>query len=292
MTFSVDDFARALESHDYRFEVGQTVTGKPFSHTNEGVYIDIGGKAAALLPLKEVNYTDTQPIETVVPLEIEREFLIIRGQDAEGQVVLSIRRLEEKALWQHLEEAVEDGTTLQVNVTGTNRGGITVNYEGLRGFIPRSHLIDRETPDSLVGQRLGVVALEVSRDRKKLVFSQRLASQTSRMQELQVGDLVTGTIRDFKPFGVFVDLDGVTGLLHIQQISQNYVKSLDPLLKLGDTIQSIILDLDPQRGRISLCTKVLENYPGEILENFAGVMQEAQVRAKKHQDKLQQGLET
>ena len=285
MTFSVDDFARALESHDFNFEVGQTVTGKPFSETNEGIYVDIGGKAAAFLPLKEITVPGDRSPTDVIPLEQEREFLIVKGQNADGQVVLSVRQLEIKALWEEL-QSFEESETIAVRVTGTNKGGVTTDYRGLRGFIPRSHLLERDNLDSLVGQTLDVSLLEVDRDRRKLVQSHRLAAQSSRIQAFQINDLVTGTVRDIKPFGVFIDLEGITGLLHIQQVSNKYVSALDEIFQRGDIVKSVVVDMDPQRGRISLSTKVLENRPGEMLDSSAAVMEDAEARAKKYLDKL------
>ncbi len=285
MTFSVDDFARALESQDFNFEIGHKVTGNPFSLTKEGIYVDIGGKAAAFLPLKEISLSADQDPTDQIPLERSREFLIIKGQDADGQVVLSVRQLEIKALWQQL-QGLEAHETIQVRVTGTNKGGVTADYKGIRGFIPRSHLIDRENLDALVGQKLDVSFLEVDPDRKKLVLSQRLATQSSRVQAFEVNDLVTGIVRDLKPFGVFIDLDGITGLLHIQQVSNKYISSLDQVFKRGDTVKSVVIDIDPQRGRISLSTKVLENRPGEMLDSLASVMEDAEARAHKYLDKV------
>lgn len=282
MTFSVDDFARALEGHDFNFEVGNKVKGKPFSVTNEGIFVDIGGKAAAFLPLREILLPpDTDPV-TAVPLDEEREFLIIRGQDADGQVILSIKRLEIKRLWERLVDEFEDKRSYNVRVTGTNKGGVTVDLHGLRGFIPRSHLIDRENLDALVGQSISASLIEVDPDRNKLVLSHRLASQATRIQEFQLNDLVSGTVRDLKPFGVFVDLDGITGLLHIQQVSNKYVSSLDSIFRRGDAIKSVVVDLDPGRGRISLSTKVLEQRPGEMLHAAADVYADAENRLRNY----------
>ncbi|MCM1984203.1 S1 RNA-binding domain-containing protein [Lyngbya confervoides] len=286
MTFSVDDFARAIEGQDFNFEVGTKVSGKPFSLDNEGFYVDIGGKAAAFLPLRELYIPDGVSPETVLPLEQEREFLIIKEPNMDGQVVLSVKRLEIQALWERLGLGLEDKESVQVKVTGTNKGGVTVDYQGLRGFIPRSHLVDRGDLDALVGQSLSVLPIEVDPDRQKLVFSHRQATQSNRIQEFQIHELVSGTVRDLKPFGVFVDLDGITGLLHIQQVSNKYVSSLESVFQRGDTIKTVIVDLDPQRGRISLSTKILEKRPGEILDSTAAVFEDAEARLENYLEKL------
>ncbi len=283
MTFSHDDLLRALEQQDIGYQVGQTVQGKIASHSNDGVYIDIGGKAAAFLPLQEASLNPDQPIAEALPLNTEREFLIIRDQDADGQMTLSIRRLELKALWETLQTLVDSPQTLSVRVTGVNKGGVTADYQGLRGFIPRSHVVERNQLEQLVGQAVTVVVLEADEGRKKLVLSQRQAHQAECMNALEIGQLITGTVDDLRPFGAFVNVNGVRALLHINEISQAYLASLHALLPVGTPIKAIVTNLDPQRGRISLCTSVLENRPGEILEAWDVVMAEAEERAQRYQ---------
>lgn len=281
MSFSADDFARALEQHDYAFQRGQVVQGKVASYDSDGVYVDIGGKAAAFLPLDEASLQRVTNVEQLFPLGEEREFLIIREQDADGQVTLSVRQLELKQAWQRMAELQEDNKTIQARVSGINKGGITVDVQGLRGFIPRSHLVDRDNPDALVGKALTVSLIEVDPSRRRLVLSQRLATQAASLNQLEIGQLVEGKIVGIKPFGVFVDFDGTTGLLHINQISKNYVSSLDSLFQTGQPIKAMIIDIDNSRRRVSLSTKVLENFPGEMIEKTAEVMADAEARAEK-----------
>lgn len=281
MSFSSEDFAKALEQHDYQFQVGQVVRGRTFSHDANGAYVDIGGKSTAFLPEAEASLKRGVNLAEAAPLEEEREFLVIRDQDADGQVLLSIRRLEAKQLWEDLAEMQENAQTLQAKVTGVNKGGVTADVYGLRGFIPRSHLVERNDLDSLIGQTLTVSLLEVAPDRNKLVLSHRLARQAASLGRLEIGQLIEGKISGIKPFGVFVDFEGTTGLLHINQVSKEYVASLSSVFEAGQPIKAVIVDLDDVKKRISLSTKVLENYPGEILENQATVMAEAADRAEK-----------
>lgn len=288
MSFSADDFAKALSQHDYSFEVGQTVQGKTVNYDSDGAYIDIGGKATAFLPSQEASLRKQFSLEELVPVEEEREFLIIKGQDANGQVTLSIRRLELKHLWTKLLELQSQDQSVQVTITGVNKGGVTADVEGLRGFIPRSHLLDRDNLEGQIGSQLTVTFLEVDPDRKKLVLSNRMAEQSSRIGELEIGQLVSGTVSDLKPFGAFIKLDGLTGLLHIKEVSQNFVPNLGSVLKIGEPIKAIVLDLDPGRGRVSLSTKVLENRPGEIVDSLEQVMAEAEIRANRYLEKMRQ----
>lgn len=287
-SFSRDDFAKALEQHDYHFEKGQIVRGKVFEYTSDGAYVDIGGKSSAFLPAREASLRSETPLSELVPLQEERDFLIIKEQDADGQVTLSLRKLEVKKAWNQLSEMQESGQTVQVRVTGMNKGGVTVDVQGLRGFIPRSHLLDKDNLQELIGQRLVASFLELNSEVEKIVLSQRLASQSARFSEMEVGQLVEGKVTNIKPFGLFVDLGGSTGLLHIKQISQNYIESLPNLFQIGQSIKALVVNLDEGKSRISLSTRVLENYAGEMLENMAEVMASADARAERARKNLSQ----
>ncbi|MBD1883840.1 S1 RNA-binding domain-containing protein [Microcoleus vaginatus] len=280
-SFSMDDFAKALEQHNYEFQKGQVVRGKVFEYDSNGAYVDIGGKSSAFLPIEEAALRTVTDLSEVVPLDEERDFLIIREQDADGQVTLSLRQLQIQQAWEDLIDLQETGKVLQVRVSGANKGGVTVDVQGMRGFIPRSHLVDRDNLESLIGQSLSVNFLEVDREREKLVLSQRMATQSNAFKDLQIGQLVEGKVSSIKPFGVFVDLEGVSGLLHIKQVSQKYIDNLGKVFAPGQPLKAIVLDLDESRGRISLSTRVLENYPGEMVDKMADVMDTAEERSER-----------
>ncbi|MEL7523479.1 MAG: S1 RNA-binding domain-containing protein, partial [Cyanobacteria bacterium J06553_1] len=127
MTFSAEDFAKALEQQDYQFAPGSVVTGKVETHESDGAYVDIGGKSAAFLPSKELSIESDVPLEEALPLGTERKFLIVRDQDANGQMVISIRAMEIKALWEKLQERQDNGDVLEVTVSGSNKGGVTAD---------------------------------------------------------------------------------------------------------------------------------------------------------------------
>lgn len=289
MSFSSEDFAKALEQHDFSFRRGDVVRGTIHSQDNDGIYVDIGGKAAAFLPADEVSLKRISNLADAFPVGEEREFLIIREQNAEGQVTLSVRQLEIRQLWERFAEMQESGESLDVRISGVNKGGVTVDAQGLRGFIPRSHLTERDNPEMLIGKIVTVSLLEVDPDRRRLVLSQRQAHQAASLSQLEVGQLVEGKISGIKPFGVFVDFDGVTGLLHINQVSKNYVASLNAIFEAGQEIKAMIIDLDEVRRRVALSTKVLENHPGEMLESMATVMTEAHERAPKAKNLILKG---
>ena len=280
-SFSMDDFALALEQHDYQFQKGQVVRGKVFQYESDGAYVDIGGKAAAFVPLIEASLTSVTDLSVVLPLQEEQDFLIIRDQDAEGQVTLSRRQLQMQQIWGQLTEMQENTQTVQVRVNGVNKGGVTVDVQGLRGFIPRSHLLERDDLEALKGQTLTASFLEIDRSKNKLVLSNRLANRSASFSQLEIGQLVEGKITGIQPFGIFVDLDGVSGLLHIKQVSQNYIESLPSLFQIGQPIKAVLIDIDEGKGRISLSTKVLENFPGEMMEKMDEVMATAEARANR-----------
>lgn len=279
-SFSMEDFAKALDQHTYDFKKGEIVRGTVFEHSSDGVYVDIGGKSAGFVPLPEValERVAESAIAQVLPLQTERDFLILREQDSEGQVLLSVKQLYVKQAWDELVEMQDSGKAVQVRIMGVNRGGVTGEVMGLRAFIPRSHLLEKEDLDSLVGQTVMATCLDVQPGDRKLVLSQRNAMRAEAMQQLVANTLVEGTVASIKPYGVFVDLGKITGLLHISQVSGVSVRTLTTLFTIGQAIQVAILEIDEYKNRISLSTKILERYPGEILEKIDDVMANAQER--------------
>ncbi len=285
-SFTMDDFAKALEKHDYQFQKGQVVYGKVFQLDPDGAYVDIGGKSSAYIPREEASLRVVTNLSEVLPLNEELEFLIIREQDAEGQVTLSRRQLEIRHIWERMAQMQENSQTVEARVLNVNKGGVTADVQGLRGFIPRSHLLERDNLEALKGQTLTVGFLEVDRSNNKLVLSQRLATRSANFSTLELGQLVEGKVTGSKPFGVFVELDGVSALLHIKQVSQKFIENLEKVFPLGQIIKAVIIDLDEGKGRVALSTRVLENYPGEVLEKFEDVMASAEARAERARKKL------
>jgi small subunit ribosomal protein S1 len=279
--FSMEDFEKALDQHDYVFQRGQVVRGKVYEYTSDGAYIDIGGKSPGFVPKSEVALTEVTNIAEVLPEDQELEFLIVREQDPEGRTVLSRRQLQVQQVWDELVEIQEQGKTIEIQVTGVNRGGVTGNVQGLRAFVPRSHLITTDELETLVGQSFRATILEVNPEDRKLVLSQREAARADLIRQIEKGQLVEGKIVNVKPYGAFVDLNGITGLLHIRQVSEGRVEGIEAFFKPQQDIKVVILDIDEWKNRISLTTKILEAYPGEILENFAGVMENAPERLAK-----------
>ncbi|MCY7337607.1 MAG: S1 RNA-binding domain-containing protein [Chamaesiphon sp.] len=283
--FSMDDFAKALDAEVVSFEKDQLVRGKIHSYDSDGVYVDINGKSLAFVPAAEVAADESADLSVLLPIGDEQEFLIIREQNADGQVTLSKLQLQMKYAWNQVDDLQSNKESIQLRVTGVNKGGVTVNFQGIRGFIPRSQLVERDH-QSLVGTVIPGIIIEADKEKDKLVFSQRQATRTANFSQLERGQLVTGTIVGIKPFGAFVEFDGSTGLLYIKQISQNRVEACEKLFTIGQEIKAMIIDLDEGNGKISLSTRVLENHPGEMLENMAEVMASAEARSERAAKKL------
>ena len=280
-SFSMDDFAKALEKHDYQSQKGQVVRGKVYSYESDGAYVDIGGKSLAFVPIPEAALNSVIDLSEVLPLKEELDFVIIREQDADGQMTLSRREMLVKQSWDDIAEMQDNKQSVQALVTGVNKGGVTVEVQGLRGFIPRSHLVERDKLEELVGQNITASFLEVNAETNKLVLSQREATRSASFSQLELGQLVEGKVVSIKPFGVFVDIENTTGLLYIKQVSQKYIESLSSLFEVGQTISAMVVELDEGKGRISLSTRVLENYPGEMVEKMAEVMASAEERSQR-----------
>jgi small subunit ribosomal protein S1 len=279
-TFSMDDFAQALEQeqYDYHFNKGEIVKGKVFQHDSSGAYVDIGGKSPGFVPLSEASWQNVTNISDILPLHEEFEFLIIKEQDPEGQVKLSRRQLFIEQAWDNLTEIQEKGKVVQMLVTGVNRGGVIGQIDGLRAFIPRSHLIEKDDFEKLIDQSLPANVLQIDRPQNKIVLTQRDLAKTAAMSYLQEGELVKGKVVKIQPYGVFVDFGGIAGLLHIKQISEGQISALGNVFKIGEEVKVVVLEIDETKSRISLSTKILETYPGEFLEKKDLVMETAEER--------------
>ncbi|PZO39431.1 MAG: 30S ribosomal protein S1 [Pseudanabaena frigida] len=285
-SFSADDFANALAEHNYEFAVGQTVKGKVISVESSGIYVDIGAKSLGFLPIEEATLSGSSRSNDAFPIGNEYEFLIISSQNADGEVKLSVRRLLFKQAWQTLRDYQAESKVFETKVIGTNSGGVIVDSVGLRGFVPRSHLSDTTDLAKLIGKTIPVMVLDADETRKKLVLSNRQAAKLAAMNQLAKGQLITGKITNIRPFGAFVEFAGVSGLLHVKEMSQKPVSDPTRVFQLNDVIKAVVVDIDESRNRIALSTKLLELHAGEILDNSAQVFAEAEERLEKNISKL------
>jgi small subunit ribosomal protein S1 len=286
--FDADAFLAALEEQDFVGTTGEVVTGTVIGLESDGLYVDIGGKAPGFMPKKEAALGVITNLKERFPKGTEVEVLVTREQNADGMVTVSARALALRHSWEKVRGLEKDGKVVQVQVNGFNRGGVTCDLEGLRGFIPRSQLQEGENHEALVGKTLGVTFLEVNPETRKLVLSEKKAATAARFAELEVGQLVEGVVASVKPYGFFVDLGGISGLLHQSCISGGQLRDLREVFDQGDRVRALITDLDPGRGRIALNTALLEGQPGELLIEKDKVMAEAEDRANRARSLLRQ----
>lgn len=292
---SVDDFdfdegafLAALDANEPVGTTGEVVTGTVIGMESDGVYVDIGGKAPGFMPKNECGLGVITNLKERFPKGLEIEVLVTREQNADGMVTISCRALALRQSWDKVKQLEKEGRVSQVKVTGFNRGGVTCDLEGLRGFIPRSQLQDGENHEALVGKTLGVAFLEVNSETRKLVLSEKRAATAARFSELEVGQLVEGHVAAIKPYGLFVDLGGISGLLHQSAITGGSMRSMREIFDQGDAVKALITELDPGRGRIALNTAMLEGQPGELLVDKDKVMAEATDRANRARNVLKQ----
>ncbi|MDP6834085.1 MAG: S1 RNA-binding domain-containing protein [Prochlorococcaceae cyanobacterium ETNP1_MAG_9] len=286
--FDEDAFLAALDENEPIGNTGEIAKGAVIGVESDGVYVDIGGKAPGFMPKKECGLGVITNLKERFPKGIEVEVLVTREQNADGMVTLSCRALALRQSWEKVRQLESEGKAVKVLINGFNRGGVTCDLEGLRGFIPRSQLNDGENHESLVGKTLGVAFLEVNPETRKLVLSEKKAAITARFSELEIGQLVEGQVVAIKPYGFFVDIGGVSGLLHHSMVTNATFRSLREVFNQGDSVKALVTELDPARGRISLNTALLEGPPGELLSEKEKVMAEAAERAIKAQKFLKE----
>ncbi|MFM8525380.1 MAG: S1 RNA-binding domain-containing protein [Cyanobacteriota bacterium] len=279
--FDEEAFLAALDENEPVGTTGDVVSGVVIGVESDGVYVDIGGKAPGFMPKKESGLGVITNLKERFPKGLKVDVLVTREQNADGMVTISARALALRQSWEKVRQLEKAGTVVQVKVNGFNRGGITCDLEGLRGFIPRSQLLNGDNHEALVGKTLGVTFLEVNPDTRKLVLSEKKATTAARFQELEVGQLVEGQVVAVKPYGLFIDLGGVSGLLHQSAITAGVLRDMREVFNQGDRVRALITELDPGRGRIALNTALLEGPPGELLVARDQVMAEAEDRANR-----------
>ena len=284
--FDEEAFLAALDENAPVGTTGEVISGKVIGIESDGVYVDIGGKAPGFMPKSEAGLGVITNFRERFPKGLEVEVLVTREQNADGMVTISCRALALRKSWERVKEMEKQGKVVQVIVNGFNRGGVTCDLEGLRGFVPRSQLQDGENHKELVGKTLGVAFLEVNSETRKLVLSEKRAAVAARFSELEVGQLVEGQVAAVKPYGLFIDLGGISGLLHQSMITNGSMRSIREIFDQGDRVKAMITELDPGRGRIGLNTALLEGPPGELLVEKDKVMAEAADRASRAQNML------
>jgi len=279
--FDESAFLEALNENEPIGSTGETIKGKVIALESDGLYIDIGGKAPGFMPKKECGLGVITNFKEKFTIGLEMEVLVIKEQNADGMVTVSARALILRQSWEKVASSAKNGELIQVTINGFNRGGLTCDVDGLRGFIPRSQLENGQDYQSLVSKNLKVAFLEVNPETRKLVLSEKKALLVSKFADLKLGQLIEGEVLAIKPYGFFVDLGGASGLLHQSSITNGSIRNLREIFVEGEVIKALITEIDLERGRIGLNTALLENTPGELIIDKEKVMIEASERSLK-----------
>eukprot|EP00183_Erythrolobus_madagascarensis_P006245 CAMPEP_0185843888 /NCGR_PEP_ID=MMETSP1354-20130828/256_1 /TAXON_ID=708628 /ORGANISM="Erythrolobus madagascarensis, Strain CCMP3276" /LENGTH=388 /DNA_ID=CAMNT_0028543469 /DNA_START=45 /DNA_END=1211 /DNA_ORIENTATION=- len=286
--FSYDDFESGIQKYEKSTAMGDTVVGTVVLLDKSGTFVDIGAKSSAMLPDNELSVCDFQgSAADILEVGDERDFEIISGEDASGMLKLSVRRLEMKQCWNRLAQLQAEDATVSSTIESVNRGGAMCKVENLRCFVPGSHL-SMPANEELIGTELPLKFIEVDPEKGRVVMSHRRAAVQSQMSDVEAGQVVTGVARGIKPYGIFVDVNGLIGLLHISQISHDRVEDPGQVLKSGEEVKCMVISVDKEKGRISLSTKTLEPEPGDMLKDARKVFDSAEEMAARYHKRLEE----
>lgn len=255
---------------------GAIVKGTILAVTPTEVQVDIGIKYTGYVPLQELTDDPTVKVEDAYKPGDVLDLLVVRTNDVEGMVMLSKKRLDAAAGIRKVMEAKDTGETLTGIVVEVVNKGILALTNGVRVFIPASHVALSRVEDLsvMLKQTVEFKIIETNPERKRAVGSikavlreQRKVQEEQFWNEIEVGKRYTGVVKSLVSYGAFVDLGGVDGMVHISELSWNRIRHPSEVVKVGDTIEVYVKDLDPEARKISLGYKKTEDNPWEILKN-------------------------
>ena len=265
------------------FKHGDVVEGTVVRIDRDEILVDIGAKSEGVVSNRELygRHAESAPQLAIGDVVL---VYVLQPESQEGHAVLSLRRAGLERKWRAMQEQFEAGAIIDAPVIDHNKGGLIVDC-GIRGFVPISQIVDfprrpqndqprdaaQEIAEKLqpyVGRKLRLKILEVNRKANRLILSEKVALYEERREKrdelfssLQVGQKVIGTVRSIAPFGVFIDLGGIDGLVHKSELSWNKVNNPEAGYKVGDTVEAEVIDINHERGRISLSIRKLQPDP-------------------------------
>lgn len=265
-----------------KYKIGDIVKGKVVKIDPIGVLVDIGYKAEGLIPPEELSDKSFSNISDVVSVGDEVSVAIDNLENKEGYVVLSKRRADYENKWKAAYDAYKGRKVLEARVTGAVKGGLVVDFDGIRGFIPASQ-VAKKSEDQLeefVGKTLPIKIMELDRRQGRVVLSHKLAADEKQrfesdkvINDLEVGQVRKGVVSSIKSFGAFVDLGGIEGLIHLTELSWKRVSHPSEVLKVGDEIDVFVLGVDRINRKVSLGLKELQPDPWVEATQLYGVGQ-------------------
>ncbi len=274
-------FNDVITSYDYQSpKTGQIIEGVLIRLDDEGALIDIGVKRDAIVPARDLVQLDK---DLLAKLEVGGPIMVYVTSPATGDrdLQVSISKAVEYQDWQAAETLLDSKESTPLSIVGYNRGGLIVQFNNLRGFLPFSQVPELRAANNprqaetlkreMVGQTMDLKVIEVIPDRNRLIFSALEAQSEKRKKRiaaLEKGQIIEGKVASVVDFGVFVDLDGIDGLVHISQLAWKKVKHPSDVVKTGETIQVKVTDIDRDKERISLSRKALLPSPWETINEF------------------------
>lgn len=244
--------------------------------------VDIGSKRDGVVPQSDLQRLDQEFVKNLKEGQ-EIDVVVVKQSEDDGPIQLSISDAIQQRDWIDADELLKNGQTTVHKVVGYNKGGLTVEFNRLRGFVPASHILDMPRNmaedqrqiefEKRIGEEMRLKVIEVDRKRRRLVMSQMLAEREFRagrkeelFRTLQVGDVLTGEVRSLRPFGAFVDLGGADGLLHVSEIGWTPISHPREALEVGQKIDVKVIRLDPENQRIALSRKAVLANPWESVD--------------------------
>ncbi len=282
---TMEELLAEQDSDIKSFKHGDVVEGTVVRIDKDEILVDIGAKSEGVVSNRELfgRHAESAPQLNIGDVVL---VYVLQPESPEGHVVLSLRRAGLERKWRAMQELFEAGTIIDAPVIDHNKGGLIVDC-GIRGFVPISQIVDfprrpqneqprdaaQEIAEKLqpyIGRKLRLKILEVNRKANRLILSEKVALYEERREKrdelfssLQVGQKVTGNVRSIAPFGIFIDLGGIDGLVHKSELSWNKVNNPEAGYKVGDEVEAEVIDINHERGRISLSIRRLQPDPWE-----------------------------
>ncbi len=281
-----ENFMASLSEEDYTYKrpkFGDIVQGIVVRAAPHEVLVDIGTKSEAIIAPREVEELAREGKRPQLGDEILA--YVIKSEDQDGLTVSSVARAQEERDWRDAEAQQKADAIIEAPVAGYNKGGLIVRVGKIRGFVPASQLEiaargrgERELTEAdlsaQTGKKLKLKIIEIDRGRNRLILSERVAMREVRrdakarlLEEIKEGDVRTGTVTSIADFGVFVDLGGLDGLIHVSELSWSKIQNPNELVKVGDTVQVQVLGIDRNKNRIALSMKRLTPEPWTTIED-------------------------
>ncbi len=263
---TMEDYSKELEASFKKIEEGDIISGTVISVNEEEVILDLNYYAQGVIKAEDMSNDPKYNLLDEVKIGDTIKATVVKMDDGSGNIQLSCKEAKEVLSWDILNQYMEEEKEIEVKVNEVVNGGVIAYAEGIRGFIPASHLSLNyvENLEEWVNKKLAVKVITVDESRKKLVMSAKAVEKKKAEEEihhkismLAPGTIMEGTVESLMPYGAFIALpDGLSGLVHISQISQRRIKKPSEVVNVGDKVKVKILNTND--GKISLSMKAVE----------------------------------